>query len=282
MPEVASDATPSLYWWPMPSAHPGPRRRRDWFTGFFDAAYVQTLRAQSPPRNTRAEVAFVLRSLGLPVGARILDVACGYGRHAGEFARRGFEVVGVDLSPHMIAEARRRWRDVPRLGLVRGDMRRMSFRAEFDAVISMYTSFGYFSPAENRATLARMARALRPGGALLIDHRDPHHDAALPRRLWYRAGPRQFILEDRRFDRRTRITDCTQLVFTRGRPLLQQKRFRIQEFSLAEWRRMLRRVGVALVGACAGYDGRPYRPGATGRLIVVGRATGIRPRPARR
>src|SRR3984893_10207108 len=191
--------------------------RADWFTTFFDRAYVAQLREEKSPAETRREIDFILRALRPAPGARILDVPCGYARHAVGLARRGFRVVGVDLSRAMLAEARRRFVERPRLTFVRGDMRRIAFRAEFDAVVNLYTSFGYFTPAQNRAVLRRLARALRPGGRILIDHRDPAHDATLPQRLWYRAGPRRFILEDRRFDRRTNVTDSTQLVVTTGR-----------------------------------------------------------------
>lgn len=241
----------------------------EWFTTFFDAAYVAQLREEKPPAQTRREVDFLLRALRPAPGARILDVPCGYGRHASALARRGFQVVGVDLSRAMIAEARRRFAEGPRLAFVRADMRRIAFRGEFDAVVNLYTSFGYFTPAQNQAVLRRLARALRPGGTLLIDHRDPVYDETLPRRPWYRAGAKRFILEDRRFDRRTRITESTQLVVATGPRLIRQRRLRFQEFSLPEWRRMLGRAGLRFRSAYSGYDGRRYRPGATGRLIVV-------------
>ena len=243
--------------------------RRDWFRHFFDASYVAALREEKPVRQTRREVDFVLRSLRLREGARILDLPCGYGRHAAVLARRGFEVVGVDLSRAMLAEARRRFTEGRRLRFRRGDMRRIAFRGEFDAVVNLCTSFGYFTPAQNLAVLRRMARALRPGGRLLVDHRDPAYEATLPRRLWYRSGPRRLILEERRFDPRTRITDSTQLVAVTGRRWLAQKTLRVQEFSLAQWRRMLHRVGLRLLRSYSGYDGRRYRAGSTGRLIVV-------------
>ena len=101
-----------------------------------------------------------------------------------------------------MAEARRRWREGPRLRFLRQDVRRLAFRGEFDALVNLYTSFGYFSARENEAVLRRMARSLRPGGRILIDHRDPGFDATLPSRLWFTAGPRRFVLEERRFDRR--------------------------------------------------------------------------------
>lgn len=244
-------------------------RRGEWFEHFFDAEYVARLRDEKPLRQTRMEVDFLLRSLRLPPGARILDVPCGYGRHAAELARRGFRVVGVDLSRSMIEEARRRFAARPRLSFRRRDMRRIAFRAEFDAVVNLYTSFGYFRPAQNEAALRRMARALRPGGRLLIDHRDPGYDATLPGRLWYRSGSKRFILEERRFDPRTKITESTQLTITTGRRRVVQKTLRLQEYSLPQWRRMLRRAGLRLQRAYSGYDGRPYRAGSTGRLIVV-------------
>ena len=243
--------------------------RPEWFRHFFDASYVAALLEEKPLPQSRREVAFVLRSLRPRAGARILDLPCGFGRHAALLARRGFRVVGVDLSRAMLVEARRRFPEGPRLRFRRGDMRRIAFREEFDAVVNLYTSFGYFSPRQNEAVLRRMARALRPGGRLLIDHRDPAYDAALPRRLWYRTGKKRFVLEDRRFDPRTRITDSTQLIVIAGQRWVTQRRVRFQEFSLPEWRRMLRRAGLRLLRAYSAYDGRRYQAGSTGRLIVV-------------
>ncbi|HKW93986.1 MAG TPA: class I SAM-dependent methyltransferase [Methylomirabilota bacterium] len=263
-----------------------PRVDHDWFRRFFDAGYVAALRDEKPRRQSRVEVDFLVRTLGLPEGARILDVPCGFGRHAGPLARRGFHVVGVDLSPSMIKEARRLWAEGPRLRFRRMDMRRMAFRTEFDAVVNLYTSFGYFTPAQNQAVLRRMARALRPGGRLLVDHRDPGFDATLPRRVWYRAGPRRFVLEDRRFDRRTRVTRSTRLTITTGQRWVVQRTLRLQEFTLPQWRRMLKDAGLRFLRAYSGYDGRPYRGMSTRRLIVLAerpvRRRAVRRRTTRR
>lgn len=243
---------------------------RQWFESFFDADYVALLRDTNPPGKTRREVDFLVRSLRLPAGAKILDVPCGYGRHAVELARRGYRVVGIDLSRAMIAEARKRWRKRKNLRFVLNDMRRLKASGEFDAVVNMYTSFGYFSPRENVAVLRRLTRALRPGGLLLIDHRDPAHDGRLPQRLWYPAGPHRYVLEDRRFDRRTNVTRSTWLIVPAGGRRVIRKTTRFQEYTLPQWRRMFRRVGLRFVKAYSGYDGRTYRPVSKRRLIVVG------------
>jgi SAM-dependent methyltransferase len=192
--------------------------RRQWSQRFFDADYVALLRDTSPPSKTRREVDFVVRALRLPQGARILDVPCGYGRHSAALARRGFRVVGIDLSRAMIAEARRRWTERPRLR----------------------------------------------------DHRDPGHDARLPQRLWYPAGPHRYVLEDRRFDRRANVTRSDWLIVPAGAARSHTKTTQFQEYSLPQWRRMFREVGLPFVKAYSGYDGRTYGKISRRRLIVVG------------
>jgi hypothetical protein len=77
------------------------------------------------------------------------------------------------------------------------------------------------------------------------------------------------VLEERHFDRRTRMTDSTRLIVTAGERLVAQKTLRFQAYSLPQWRRTLRSVGLRFLRAYGGYDGRPFRAGSTGRLIVL-------------
>src|SRR5206468_2227743 len=97
-------------------------------------------------------------------GGRILDVACGAGRHTIDLAKRGYRVTGFDLSSPLLAEARKAARTAGvKPTFVQGDMRRLPYRNAFEAAISMFTSFGYFDrPEEDRQVLRGIARALRP------------------------------------------------------------------------------------------------------------------------
>jgi SAM-dependent methyltransferase len=240
---------------------------RDWFRGFFDAAYVRHLRGQWSDAVTRRQVAFVTRALRLRAGSRVLDVPCGFGRHARLLARRGMRVVGVDRSPAMLAEARRHGPQ-PGLTFVRADMRRLAYACEFDAVLNLYTSFGYFSPRENLDVLRRMARALKPGGRILVDHRDREFDATLPGRWWDRAPDGTLVLQKMTLHRGTgRWSGEWTFVSPGGRPSVRALRHYV--YTLAQWKRMFRAAGLRVTGAWSGF-GRPYRAGRGPRLLVVG------------
>ena len=148
----------------------------EWFESFFGADYFEIYRDFFPPEATAAEVDGIVARLGLAPGARVLDLACGYGRHAIPLAERGFEVTGYDLSETFLERARA---DAAACGVavrwLRGDMRVLPFDAEFDAVINVFTAFGYFAdPEDDLATLQRVCRALVPGGRFLLEtlHRD--------------------------------------------------------------------------------------------------------------
>lgn len=146
------------------------KARAEWHRDFFHNSFYNPA---SPAAVAAApgEAAFVLRHLKLKKGAALLDLCCGPGRHAAEFARRGLAVTGFDFSGDYLKEAAARAkRKKVSLRLLRGDMRRLKFYGEFDAAVNLFTSFGYFRKlSDDIRTLKGVARALKPGGLFLID-----------------------------------------------------------------------------------------------------------------
>jgi SAM-dependent methyltransferase len=249
---------------------------REWFRGFFDESYLATDRPALTPRRTRAEVDFAEHVLELRPGARVLDVPCGFGRHSAELARRGYSAVGVDLSPLMLRVARRDYREGSRLRFVRQDMRRLAYRAEFDAVVCLFTSFGYFSERENVETLRRMARALRPGGRLLMDHRNPAYDVSLPTHSWRRARGGRYVLWTLEIDPRTNVHEAAWLIIgkdggRRGSPRVVRKRFRLRLWTPAQWRHRLREAGLRLLRAYGDFRGSRFRRDSPRLLLLAER-----------
>lgn len=106
------------------------------------------------------------RAHGRSMGRDWLDVACGTGRHL-EHLRRSREVVGLDLSPQMLAIARRR---LPGVRLYRRDMRSFDLARKFDVVTCLYSAIGHVgSERELAAVYESLARHLKPGGVAIVE-----------------------------------------------------------------------------------------------------------------
>ena len=119
---------------------------------------------------TEAEVASLARLLELDHPMKILDLACGFGRHANRLAAMDHAVTGVDYMAGFLAIAREKAGEMGvQVDYRQGDMRQVSFQDEFDRVLLLFTSFGYFEDGENEQVVGNMVRALKPGGYLMFD-----------------------------------------------------------------------------------------------------------------
>lgn len=147
----------------------------------FDDDYLHFYESVVSDERSDADVETVARLVSLGDGVRVLDVPCGEGRIAGRLEALGCDVVGVDNNAGFLRLARERH---PRVDFREADMRRLDYGESFDVVVNWFTSFGYFDPATNDALLASFARALRPGGHLIVDLYNP----ARLRRLVELAG----------------------------------------------------------------------------------------------
>jgi SAM-dependent methyltransferase len=143
-----------------------------WWRNYFDDDFYHLHESFFPETRNHREVRGIIELLGLPVGARVLDVPCGWGRHTELLAEAGCAAVGADLSIALLRRVAAR-----RTALYAGcDIRALPFReASFDAVINVFTSLGLFlHDDDDIAALREARRVLRPGGSLLLEtmHRD--------------------------------------------------------------------------------------------------------------
>jgi len=190
-----------------------------WWETLFDAAWLELL----PPRAARfvaVEAALFTELLQLSPGDRILDVACGEGRHAIELAKLGLEVVGYDKSPDMVAAAERNARAVGvEVEFFVDDMRAPEqVPAEFDAVLCLGTSLGYFDDGTNLRVLEHMRGALKDvRGSVLIHGLSRDHVAwRAPERSLWDSGD-DLVSEEAEFDAETsRLRVNKQVVYSDG------------------------------------------------------------------
>jgi len=221
---------------------------RQWFTTFLgtiDESVVER------------EVAFIARQIGQ--AKSVLDLCCGPGRHAAPLAVRGYDVVGLDLDDVALRDGCRR---APAAAFIRGDMRRLPLAsASMDAVLCMWQSFGHFDADANAATLAEMARVLRPNGRLLLDiyHRD-FHAARLGERAIERDGVR--VRERRSMpDGRLRAT----LTYEDGSTDV----FDWQLYVPDEMAELAERAGLTVELACAEFDEAVPASAISARMQLV-------------
>lgn len=144
----------------------------DWFERSFREDYVLVYQHRDE-LSADTEIANLLDRLPIKREGRVLDLCCGSGRHSRALARRGYEVVGIDLSPVLLKLAEEK-NTYDNLTFYQFDMRHIPFENEFDIVVNLFTSFGYFSSdEENAQVVGNMAKALKPGGEVVIDYLNP-------------------------------------------------------------------------------------------------------------
>jgi len=122
-------------------------------------------------RRTKEEVNFIKKVLKLKPGMKILDLCCGYGRHSIELAKQGYEVVGQDINPFFLKEAEKSAKKIGvKIQWVENDMRKIPFKKEFDVVLNLFTSFGYFEKEkDHQKVFFEVNKALKPKGYFFLD-----------------------------------------------------------------------------------------------------------------
>ena len=139
-----------------------------WRDPDFSRHFLRTATRSS--RDTKREIAFLERNDLLTAGRRILDLACGGGRHSVAMAQRGAVVTGIDLGPAAIDAARRRAaRARASVQWLQGDLRHLPFKGEFHVVTFLFGCFTEMPRREAEAVLAGISNSLSPGGTLVLD-----------------------------------------------------------------------------------------------------------------
>lgn len=266
MPPMPAETTPEPS--PAPLRPRRKRRAKQWFEEIFDDDYLRTLPSLSP-RQTAKESQFIADSLGIASGGTLLDLACGYGRHALELAAKGFQVTGLDLSlPLLIRAADAARRASVNINFIHGDLREIAFENEFDGAYCVFSSFGYFDDDTNRKVAVNLARALKPGGKLLLEvvNRD-YLCRDLPTRVWWQ-GEGCVVLEEVDFNYfSSRLQVQRSLVFEDGRQIEQE--ISIRAYSLHEIGKILHHSGFRVTEVSGGLSLRGKFFGANSRQLIV-------------
>jgi ubiquinone/menaquinone biosynthesis C-methylase UbiE len=139
-----------------------------WFANWFDSPYYHTLYKNRDEKEAQVFIDNLIDYLQIPKGSKLIDIACGKGRHAKYFNKKGMDVVGVDLSQNSINTAKKD--ENKNLQFLVHDMRENYQKDAFDVVTNLFTSFGYFeNNKDEQKAINAMANNLKKEGILIID-----------------------------------------------------------------------------------------------------------------
>ena len=143
-------------------------QKMDWFESWFDTIYYHQLYQHRNEEEAKSFISNLLTLLNLAPNSKILDLACGKGRHAKILNEFGYDVLGVDLSQNSISIASKMKNE--HLNFRVHDMREPIQGKKFDAVLNLFTSFGYFDKSNDNVRVCNaIAEMLNPYGILVID-----------------------------------------------------------------------------------------------------------------
>jgi SAM-dependent methyltransferase len=234
----------------------------EWFEEWFGEEYLQLYPHRDFAEAERA-VALILNCVGFTPGWRVLDVACGAGRHSRAFEAAGARCFGLDLSAALLRVAR----GVTTAPLVRADMRALPIRpVSMDLTVNLFTSFGYFDDdAEHAMALSEMVATVRPQGGFVIDFLNAQavRHRLVPRETQHLNGSE--VVVERSVSRDGRYV-CKTIQPAGGRRYAE----RVRLFGADEIEAMLGAAGVAVQHRFGDYDASPLLP-ASPRTILIGR-----------
>lgn len=145
-------------------------RKQYWWKTTFSEAYLAAFDEMYSMQRGEKEAAFLIRVLQMKKNAHVLDLACGRGRHAIPLAQHGMRVTGVDASVSLLRAARQRARtEGVSVSFARGDMRAYRDAGQYDAILILGNSFGYFNDKDNERVLSNIAISLKTGGWFVLD-----------------------------------------------------------------------------------------------------------------
>lgn len=245
----------------------------EWYEKSFGEDYLLVYKHRDV-QGARREVHKMISWLGLSQGARLLDLCCGMGRHSMALVEAGYEVTGVDLSDVLLREAKRNDPD-NLVEWLRADMRELPLHGGYDAVVNLFTSFGYFEKDEEHTkVLKEIARMLKPKGRFIIDFLNPSYIETHLIPYSERLDSGQLIIENRRIADgyvEKHITICQEGP-EGDKELVKPRHYleRIKLYSFVRFLAMLTEAGLQLDEVHGGYDEENYDMESSPRMILVG------------
>jgi SAM-dependent methyltransferase len=238
----------------------------EWYKDWFNSTFYHKLYFDRDEKEADAFMGRLLEHLEPTSGSRMVDIACGKGRHSKFLASKGFDVTGIDLSPDSIQFAKQF--EAENLHFYVHDMRLLFWVNYFDYALNLFTSFGYFhTRREHDDAMRTIAGSLKPSGKLVIDYLNIHYveDRLVHNEVKEIEGTHYEIHRwhtDSHFHKKIIVTDPSL-----SQPLIHEEQ--VAKFTLGDFTDMLSFQGLQVTEVFGDYELNPYHIRHTPRLILI-------------
>jgi SAM-dependent methyltransferase len=239
-----------------------------WFKDWFNSAYYHELYANRDEAEAARFITNLLNYLHPKASSKLLDVACGKGRHSIFLAEKGFDVTGIDLSKESIAEAKQSEHE--NLHFMEHDMRMPFWINYFDIAFNFFTSFGYFnSDREHNQAIASIVKSVKHNGIFVIDYFNASLvKQQMEKELVKKIGNSQYHISKWHTDKhifKKIIVENPKL------PMPMQYTEKVAAFGISDFEKMLSKNNVEIVDIFGNYSLAKFDEAVSTRLIIIGR-----------
>jgi cyclopropane fatty-acyl-phospholipid synthase-like methyltransferase len=236
----------------------------EWYKSWFDSPYYHILYSHRDETEAKHFLDKIISHLHLKTGMKILDAACGRGRHSMYLNKKGFDVIGYDLSAVNCAYNKKS--ECKTLHFLVHDMRKPFRENYFDVALNLFSSFGYFETEdENRQAIRSLSQSLVKGGQLLIDFMNAEHAAK-------RLRKEEIInIKDVTFKIRKHIENnfIVKTIDVEDQGRIHENTEKVMLLDRSHFENYFNETGLKTISVLGNYNLEPFDPAHSERLIII-------------
>ncbi len=242
-----------------------------WTEEFFDEYYLKSNDTLTDENHTKKEIDFILKKINPKKNAAILDLACGYGRHSIELAKRGFtNVTGSDFKLPFIEIARKNAEKMEiKPEFKQENMLDFDGDRQYDLIYNLFSSLFYFNDKHNLSIIGHVFKALKENGYFVIDYFNPFSFLKKDiKRHWFITADETIILEKYAHNPVSGMISFERLIITPDGQRV-KRMYHLRDYSVAELRYHFENTGFEIIDVCGDFEGNKYGLDSPRQIFVL-------------
>ncbi len=253
------------------------KKNSEWYKTWFNSSDYLDLYRHRNSADAEKIVRLISRNIKLSPGIKVLDAACGNGRHSILFAKKGCDVLGIDLSEYLISQAKLKLKNEysrfrNHLKFEIRDMRKINRKGEFDLAVNLFSSFGYFDNDRNNLRVIKsISDSLKKGGCFFFDFMNKNYTQKKLVPFDIKNRKDSFVLQTRHIVNGFIEKDI--LIMKTSRKKFNIKHFteKVRLYSLTDFKQMFSKYALEIIKLFGDYTGKAYNKNNSERLIILAR-----------